>query len=454
MTTPTKKKMSLLRRHRLLEDDVRRVMAHLTAHKRISTSDVLSRPRLKKKKDSGPTEEIPWAHAPLSGSWQQPSLKPGPNNSKVLYTKENGEWKLVVPEEQVEKFLRKAMLDPKSGMPLGRDSAYHHMQKTTIGVSRRRLYAFLEKQGVLQISRNIPNEQGKGGEEIEKRGICEMDLIEGKGRDLHKYYGPRGDWYWLSLIDRLTGYGLVATTTLKTSKKVAEKLRELLNMMEYKLGAKVTRIDADHGREFFSHVVTLLKRRKIQLKLVSRGSKVEKFNQDYQRNFYRLLRMRRGNFGALEDQALQLTNNTKGKWTKKTPEEALKTPDSVLALGYRKGREKSKAYRGKNPKVGDKARHLVKLRKNIHPILTIKGQARLYKSYHGRHFTKQVYTIKEIRNNPKPVPPGTPKPRNPKPPTYFLHGRWFNRDQLLLISGTDAETEKQIDARPKKGVPT
>jgi hypothetical protein len=126
MTTPTKKKMSLLRRHRLLEDDVRRVMAHLTAHKRISTSDVLSRPRLKKKKDSGPTEEIPWAHAPLSGSWQQPSLKPGPNNSKVLYTKENGEWKLVVPEEQVEKFLRKAMLDPKSGMPLGRDSAYHH----------------------------------------------------------------------------------------------------------------------------------------------------------------------------------------------------------------------------------------------------------------------------------------------------------------------------------------
>ena len=156
------KKMSLLRRHRILEDDVRRVIAHLTAHKRITTSDVVSRPRLKKKKDAGPTEEIPWAHAPLSGSWQQPSLKPGPKNSKVLYAKENGEWKLVVPEEQVDKFLRKAMLDPKSGMPLGRDSAYHHVQKTTVGISRRRLYAFLEKQGVLQITKNIPNEQAKG----------------------------------------------------------------------------------------------------------------------------------------------------------------------------------------------------------------------------------------------------------------------------------------------------
>ncbi len=183
------------------------------------------------------------------------------------------------------------------------------------------------------------------------------------------------------------------------------------------------------------------------MKQVSRGSRIEKFNQDFQRNFYRLLRLRRGTFESLEDQARDLTNNTKNKWTKKTPEEALTTPDSVLALGYNKGRQKNKPYRGKHPKVGDKVRHLIKLRKNIHPVLTIKGQARLYKSYHGRHFTKQVYTIKEIRN----PPPFGPRERNPKPPLYFLHGRWFNRDQLLIVSGTDAETEKQVAARPKRG---
>ena len=152
--------------------------------------------------------------------------------------------------------------------------------------------------------------------------------------------------------------------------------------------------------------------------------------------------MRRGTFSSLEDQALDLTNNTRNKFTKMTPEEALGTSDSVLAPRYNAGREKSKPYKNREPNVGDKCRHLVKLRKNIHPILKIKGQARLYKSYHGRHFTKQIYTIKDIRN---------PKKDGTKPTLYFLHGRWFHRDQIMVVTGTDAETEKQIAARPKRG---
>ena len=120
MSGVVKQKMSVLRRHRIVQDDVRRVIAHLTAHKKITANDTITRPRLKKKKDAGPNEEIPWSHAELSGSWQSPDLKPGLNNAKVLYAKENDAWKLVVPEHDVEKFLRKQMLDPKSGMPLGR----------------------------------------------------------------------------------------------------------------------------------------------------------------------------------------------------------------------------------------------------------------------------------------------------------------------------------------------
>ena len=160
---PKRAQMSVLRRHRILADDVRRVIAHLKTHKKITPDDILSRPRLKKKKGQGPNEEIPWAHAELAGSWQRKDVSAGPNNESVLYSKEHGVWKLVVPEEGVEKFLRKAMLDPSSAMPLGRDSAYHHVQKGTLGVSRRSLYKFLEKQGILQITKNIPNEQPKGG---------------------------------------------------------------------------------------------------------------------------------------------------------------------------------------------------------------------------------------------------------------------------------------------------
>ena len=453
---PPKPKMSVLRRHRILSDDVRRVIAHLKAHGKITKDDILNRPRLKKKKGEGPNEEIPWAHAELSGSWQQKDLKPGPNNTAVLYCKEHGIWKRVVAEEEIEKYLRKSMLDPASTMPLGRDSAYHHVQKSTVGVSRRSLYKFLERQGVLQVSKNIPNEQPKGGILLTKRGYCEMDLIEGKGTDLYKNFGARGDWYWLSLVEVLTGYGLVIVSRRKLAPMIADKLRQLLNLMEQRLGSEVYEIGADHGREFFADVKRLLKRRKIKLTLLPRGSRVEKFNQDFQRNFYRLLRMRRGNFSSLEDQALALTNNTKNKNTKKTPEEALDTADAELVPKYNDKRAQREPFKGREPQVGDKCRHLIKLRKNMRPMLKIGKVNRLYKSYHGRHFSKQVHRITRVleRSEPKKGPGGEDalkKRGGQVPKRYLVNGQWRNRDQIILVSGTDAETERQIAARPKRG---
>ena len=69
-----------------------------------------------------------------------------------------------------------------------------------------------------------------------------------------------------------------------------------------------------------------------------------------------------------------------------------------------------------------------------------------------------MYTIKDIRNPkpppPPPPPPGeekAPEPVQLKPTLYFVHGRWFHRDQILVVTGTDAETERQISARPKRG---
>ena len=431
-------KFSVLRRHTITESDVRRVLSHLKVNQTITANDNLTRPRLKKRKGAPPDEPIPWVRgAELAGSWQRKELKSGPNNQSVLYAKEGDVWKLVVPVQQIETFLRQALLDPKSTMPLGRDSAYHHMQKETIGISRRALYRFLEKQGVLQVTKNIPVERKKGGITLLKRGYCEMDLIEGKGRDLFKNFGARGDWYWLAIVDVLTGYGQVQMIRRKLPKIVAPALEELLDILEKDMKAKVHTIAADHGREFYTDVRTMLKRRKITQKQVPRGSRVEKFNQDFQRNFYRLLRLRRGNFASLEDQALDITNNTKSKFIKKTPKEALTTPDEILAKGYNApgAREEQKPYKAQRlPRVGDKCRYLIKQRKNIRPMLVLgKHWKRLYKSYHGVHFTKQVYTIK-----------GKTKQKVPR---YYVNGRWFDRDELLLISGTDAETERQVAAR-------
>ena len=423
---------------------MRRVIAHLKAHKKITANDVISRPTLKKKKGKGPSEEIPWAHAEIIGSWQSDEIT-SKNNKNVLYAKEHGKWKLVVPENEVENYLRRSLLDPDSKMPFGRDSAYHIVQQDTIGISRRRLQTFLEKQSVLQMTRNIPNEQQKQGILRKTRGTCEMDLIEGKGIDVMDAYSYTGDWYWLAVVELMTGYGQVALLKTKKPKEVAKRLEEILNVMEKKLKAKVYRIHADHGREFYTDVTKLLKRRKIKMKQVPRGSRVEKFNQTFQRNFYRLVKLRRGGFNSVQNQALELTNNTKNKWTKHTPEECLQMSDVVLSKLYNKGRQQNKPYKGRRLEVGDQVRHLVKMRKNIKPILTIKGQARLYKTYQGRHFTKQVFKIRKIINQPK----DGEKKRTTVPPRYFLNGQWFNRDQLLPITGVDAETDRQISERKK-----
>ena len=69
----------------------------------------------------------------------------------------------------------------------------------------------------------------------------------------------------------------------------------------------------------------------------------------------------------------------------------------------------------------------------MRPMLKIGSQNRLYKSYHGRHFTKQIYKI-------------TAKTRT-KAPRFYVNGKWRDRDELLLVSGVDSETERQVAAR-------
>ena len=132
-------------------------------------------------------------------------------------------------------------------------------------------------------------------------------------------------------------------------------------------------MSADHGREFFSHVKKLLVSRNVKLKQVPRGSRIEKYNQDFQRTFYRLVRLNRGSFSQIQEQAEEITNNLKSKYTKLSPADAVKRPDEELAAKFNPGRESKKQYKGKSPKKGDKCRVLLKMRKNIRPTLKIGG---------------------------------------------------------------------------------
>ena len=90
-------------------------------------------------------------------------------------------------------------------------------------------------------------------------------------------------------------------------------------------------------------------------KYVDRGNRIEHANQIFQRNFYRLYKLRRGTFRSLETQAVALVNNTRNKYTEKTPNEAVLADDKVLASRYNVAREEpEEKYRAREIKKGDR----------------------------------------------------------------------------------------------------
>ena len=188
--------------------------------------------------------------------------------------------------------------------------------------------------------------------------------------------------YFLALIEQMTGYGLVAFCPDKRVSTIRSKLRPLLKRMQKALGAAVLSVASDHGSEFSAGITDLLTKWKpnpIKQRLVQRASRVEKFNSDFQRSFYRLVRLKRGGLKACSEQAETLTNNLLNKYIKMTPAEAVKKTDAEICPAYNASREKSKPYKIKKPvKIGDKCRHLVKMRKNIRTL----G----YKAYKAEHF--------------------------------------------------------------------
>ena len=113
----------------------------------------------------------------------------------------------------------------------------------------------------------------------------------------------------------------------------------------------------------------LLKRRNVTQKFVDRASRIEQQNAIFQRNFYRLYKLRRGTFHSLETQALRLVNNTRNKYIRMTPNEAVAAADADIAPRYNTAREQSEEeYHAVTIDQGDRVRHLRNIRKRIRGI--------------------------------------------------------------------------------------
>ena len=378
--------------------------------------------------------KIGWAHK------AELMLKKGPHGKEIIAAREDpkGPWKRVLHQKEVDGFLRDALLSPDSVVPMSRDAGYHIVQKETFGCSRRRFMQFLKKQEVVQLTRDrMPEMKKPGGFPPERKGYLELDLVEAKGHDIGKWvHHPVKNFYWITLIDRLTGWLEVERILHKDVKSVAPKLTTMLSKMRKALKTTVKYIRSDKGSEFKSDTQAVFLELGIKHRFVSSGNRIEKVNRDYQRAWYRLMRLGRGDLRELDIQAQAIVNNTKSGITGFTPLEAVEQDDEPLAKAYADHQKHKKVPKYKaesiwdaDTKKGDKVRYL------ITTVVGKHGKELGYKAYRGKHWSPTIYPVVNYTKL-------TDK--------YYVAGNWRFRDELLKVPDVDEETNARVNARHRR----
>ena len=375
---------------------------------------------------------IRWAH---KGPMRIGKIAHGKN---VLQAQEHGVWKRIVHEGEIDGYLRDSLLSAESDVPMSRDAGYHIVQKRTLGISRRAFGKFLAKQAVLQITRDRVPELKKVGKPVELRGYLEMDLVEAKGRDIGKYvHHPVRNFYWITMIDRLTGWLEVENATTKKVAVIAPKIETMLKRMARVLRTPVQYVRSDKGSEFKAETQEVMRRLKIKHRFVKSGGRIEQANKTWQKIWYRLMRLARGDLrqrrgvAKLDTQAIAIFNNTLSSIHGHTPLEALDADDATLSAAYKKryDRRRVPKYRAAPVVKGDRVRYLVR------SVVGKHKQALGYKSYRGKHWSPQVYTVVKVNTH------------NSK---YYVAKQWRERDELLPVPGVDRATGEAVAARHRR----
>ena len=384
----------------------------------------------------GVLPKIGWArHGPFE-------LRKVAHGREAIFVKEGGELKELVHEGNVDGYLRDAMLLPSSDVPLARDTGYHMVQKRTVGISRRMMQRFINKQEVVQLMRQQNPVMKQAGRPLEGKGYLEIDLIEAKGADIGKWvHHPVKNFYFISMIDRLTGWLEVERTVKKDVKSVAPKIRRMLGKMKAALGIpKIQYIRSDAGSEFKAETQEVFKELKIRSKFVKSGNRIENANRNYQRIWYQLMRLGRGDLNELTNQALGIFNNTKSRINGYTPLEALKVDAAILKEKFNnsKSRRRIAKYKAEPIEIGDKARYL------IDKVVGKHKKALAYKSYRGLHWSPEVYTVVKINSWEKNRANQTLQEKNATD-KFYVAGAWRFRDVLLKVPGVDKQTKDRVD---------
>ncbi len=366
---------------------------------------------------------VAWAHkAPFR-------LGKGAHGKETLEVREGDAWKRLLPQNEIDGWCRDNLLSKTADVPMSRDAGYHIVQKRTVGISRRAFAKFLGKQAVLQITRDALPEKKRVGRPVEARGNLEVDLVEAKGKDIGKFvHHPVRNFYWITLIDRLTGWLEVKRITSKDFKHVVPAIRQMLGRMKKALKTDVKYIRSDSGSEFKSETREMLKSLGIRHKFVKSGARLEQANKTFQKIWYRLMRLGRGDLKELDAQAVAIFNNTKSQVNGRTPLEALDAPDAELVAHVQNFKKKAgrAKYKVGPLQKGDMVRFLLdKVRGKHAPALA-------YKSYRGKHWSDKVYSVVSY---------------NEARDAYYVASKFRARDKLLKVGGVDAITRDKVKAR-------
>ena len=367
---------------------------------------------------------VPWAHrAPM----RMKKIAHGKDAIEVL---EGETWKEVVHEGNLDDYLRNVLLSKASDVPMSRDAGYHIVQKRVVGISRRAFAKFLGKVAVIQITKDAVPQKKSIGRPLEGRGYAEIDLVEAKGRDIGKFlHRPTKNFYWITFIDRLTGWLEVHRVLSKDFATVVPAIRKMVHRMQKAIKAPVAYLRSDSGSEFKSKTKEMLASLGIKHRFVKSAGRLEQANKTFQKIWYRLLRLGRGStLNELDQQAIAIFNNTISSITGRTPLEAIETEDSVLVKKYKENSKKNRKAKYKVVPIekGDRCRYLIdSVRGKNAPKVYELG----YKSYRGKHWSADVHVVvKYNRHNEK----------------YYVGGAWRARDKLLKVEGVDTITRDKV----------
>ena len=345
------------------------------------------------------------------------------------FTTQNGSLylgrQLVVPQEQRDELLRKILYKDPGG-PMGRDSLYHFIQPSFLGIPRSYVLDFLRKQKIFQDVKAMPRSEIKNRGQIyhKKLGVVESDLVHLTPGDAPFWLKRGSHRFFVVVCCVMTGFTVVRLSKTKNPSEMIQHWKKMFPLIEKYFPIRVLR--SDSGGEFKNAKVSAwVLTQNIKQKFVPLASMVENRNRLFQRAFFTRARAHKGKLYEAIASAQATVNNTLNRKTGLTPLQAITKTSKEL-------RELRRKKRHSKPGVSTGPIRFEKGAQVRATIIARKDKDKGYKSYKAETWGP-ILTVKQ----------GS---RIGKAYKYLLSsGKWRWADELMRASPEDFVSKAEAD---------